>query len=121
MGAGFSVLFRTGGEAGKLCGSGIVALNNVESVSLVVLEYSYEGVLAEGGGGDETLVSSVSYRANEVVDRLVDLLGREVGGWGAGEGVELVKSEHTLLLVTPPSKQLAGAGNGGNVGRGKVR
>ena len=38
-----------------------------------------------------------------------------------GEGVELVKLERTLLLVTPPSKQLAGVGNGGNVGRGKVR
>ena len=90
-------------------------------MTLVVLEYSYEGVVTESGGGDETLVCSVSYRADEVVDHLVDLLGREVGRWGMGEGVELVKSERTLLLVTPPSKQLAGAGNGGNVGRGKVR
>ena len=90
-------------------------------MTLVVLEYSYEGVVMEGGSGDETLVSSVSYRADEVVDRLVDLLRREVGGWRTGEGVELVKSECTLLLVTPSSKQLVGAGNGGNVGRGKVR
>ena len=94
---------------------------DVKGVTLVVLEYSYKGVVAESGSSDEALVSSISYRADEVVDRLVDLLRREVGGRRTGEGVELVKSERTLLLVTPPSKQLAGAGNGGNVGRGKVR
>ena len=92
---------------------------DVKGVTLVVLEYSYEGVVTEGGGGDETLICTVSYRADEVVDRLVDLLGREVGGRGTGEGVELVELERTLLLVTPPSKQLAGAGNLGNVGEVK--
>ena len=88
---------------------------DVKGVTLVVLKYSYEGVVTESGGGDETLVCSVSYRADEVVDRLVDLLGREIGRQGTGKGVELVKSERTLLLVTPPSEQLAGAGNLGNV------
>ena len=47
--------------AGKLSGSGIVALDNVRSMSLVVLKYTYEGVLAEGGGGDEALVCSVGH------------------------------------------------------------
>ena len=89
---------------------------DVKGVTLVVLEYSYKGVVAEGGGGDETLVCSVRYRADKVVDRLVDFLRREVGRRGTGESVELVKSECTLLLVTPPSKQLARAGNLGNVG-----
>ena len=89
---------------------------DVKGMTLVVLEYSYEGVVTKGGGGDEALVCSVSYRADEVVNRLIDLLGREIGRRGMGEGVELVKSERTLLLVTPPGKQLAGAGNLGNVG-----
>ena len=84
-------------------------------MTLVVLEYSYEGVVSESGSGDKTLVSSVSYRADEVVDRLVDLLRREVGGQRTGKGVKLVEAERTLLLVTPPSKQLMGVGNGGNV------
>ena len=90
-------------------------------MTLVVLEYSYEGVVTEGGSGDEMLVSSIGYRVDEVVDRLVDLLGGEVGGWRTGKGIKLVKAECTLLLVAPPSKELARAGNGGNVGRGKVR
>ena len=34
---------------------------DVKGVTLVVLEYSYKGVVMEGGGGDETLVSSVGY------------------------------------------------------------
>ena len=89
---------------------------DVKGVTLVVLEYSYEGVVTKSGGGDEALVCSVSHRANEVVDCLVDLLGREVRRRGTGEGVELVKLERTLLLVMPPGKQLAGAGNFGNVG-----
>ena len=89
---------------------------DVKGVTLVVLEYSYEGVVTERRSGDKTLVSSISYQADEVVDRLVDLLRREVGGWRMGKGVKLVEAEHTLLLVTPPSKQLAGAGNGGNIG-----
>ena len=85
-------------------------------MTLVVLEYSYEGVVTEGGGGDETLISSVSYQVDEIVDRLVDLLRREVGRRGMGKGVKLVEAERTLLLVMPPSEELAGAGNGGNVG-----
>ena len=84
-------------------------------MTLVVLKYVYEGVVTEGGGGNETLVSSVSYRAYEVVDRPVDLLGGEVRRWGVGESIELIVPERTLLLVTPPSKQLAGAGNLGRV------
>ena len=89
---------------------------DVKGVTLIVLEYSYEGIVTESGGSDETLVCSISYRANEVVDRLIDLLGREVGGRRTGKGVKLVEVERTLLLVTPPSEELAGAGNGGNIG-----
>ena len=63
------------GAAGKLGRSGVVALYDVEGVTLVVLEYSYEGVVAEGGSGDEALVSSVSYRANEIVYCFIDLFG----------------------------------------------
>ena len=88
---------------------------DIKGVTLVVLEHSYEGVVTEGGSGDEALISSVSYRADEIVDRLVDLLRRKVGGRRTGKGVKLVEAERTLLLVTPPSKELAGAGNGGNV------
>ena len=76
---------------------------------------AYKGVLAEGGGGSEVLVSSVGYQADEVVDHLVDLLRREVGRRGMGKGVKLVVLERTLLLVTPPSEELVGVGNGGNV------
>ena len=85
-------------------------------MSLVVLEYSYEGVLAEGGDGDEALVGRVGNRADEVVYGLVDFFGREVGRGGMGECVELIVLERRLLLVASPSKQLAGAGNFGNVG-----
>ena len=59
---------------------------DVKGVTLVVLEYSYEGVVTENGSGDETLIGSVSYRADKIVDRLVDLLRREVGGRGMGNG-----------------------------------
>ena len=76
-------------------------------MTLVVLEYLYEGVVAEGGSGDEALISGVSYRADEVVDCLIDLFGREVGGWRTGEGVELVELESALFLVAPPSKELS--------------
>ena len=112
---GFSRFAGSFGAVGKLGRLGVIALYDVKGVTLVVLEYSYEGVVTESGSGDKALVSSVSYRADEVVDRLVNLLGREVRGRGAGKGIELVKSERTLLLVTPPSKELAGTGNGGNV------
>ena len=80
-------------------------------MTLIVLEYTYEGVVTEGGGGDETLVSCVRNRADEVVYGFVDLFGREVGGWGAGEGVELVELESALFLVAPPGKELSGARN----------
>ena len=80
-------------------------------MTLVVLEYSYEGVVTEGGSGDETLVCCVGNRADEVVYSLVDLFGREVGGWGAGEGIELVELESALFLVAPPSEELTRARN----------
>ena len=80
-------------------------------MTLIVLEDSYEGVVAEGGGGDESLVSRVCNRVDEVVYGLVDLFGGEVGGWGTGEGVELVELEGALFLVAPPSKELARARN----------
>ena len=80
-------------------------------MTLIVLEYSYEGVIAEGGGGDETLVGRICNRADEVVYGLVDLFGREVGRWGTGEGVELVELESALFLVAPPGKELTGVRN----------
>ena len=80
-------------------------------MTLIVLEYSYEGVVTEGGSGDESLVGCICNRADEVVYGLVDLFGGEVGGWGAGEGVELVKLESALFLVAPPGKELSGARN----------
>ena len=80
-------------------------------MTLVVLEYSYEGMVAESGGGDETLVSCVCNRADEVVYGLVDFFGREVGGWGTGEGVELIELESALFLVAPPSEELSRARN----------
>ena len=80
-------------------------------MTLIVLEYSYEGVVTKGGGGDETLVCCVRNRANEVVYGLVDFFGREIRGWGTGEGVELIVLEGTLFLVAPPGKELTGARN----------
>ena len=80
-------------------------------MTLVVLEYTYEGVVAKGGSGDKTLVSSIGYRADEVVYGFVDLFGGEVGGWGTGEGVELVELESALFLVAPPGKELSRARN----------
>ena len=80
-------------------------------MTLIVLEYSYEGMVTESGSGDETLVGCVCNRADEVVYGLVDLFGREVGGWGAGEGVELVELESALFLVAPPGKELSRARN----------
>ena len=75
-------------------------------MTLIVLDYLYEGVVSEGGGGDESLVGRVCNRANEVIYCFVDLFGREVGRRGAGEGVELVELEGALFLVAPPSKEL---------------
>ena len=80
-------------------------------MTLIVLKYTYEGIVLEGGGGDETLVGRVCNRADEVVYCLVDLFRREVGGWGTGEGVELVELESALFLVAPPGKELLRARN----------
>ena len=86
-------------------------------MTLIVLEYSYEGVVTEGGGGDKALICCVHNRADEVVYGLIDFFGGEVGRWRAGEGVELVELESTLFLVAPPSEELAGARNlGGTLG-----
>ena len=85
-------------------------------MALVVLEYTYKGVVAEDGGSYESLVSCVGNQVNEVVNSLVNLFGREVGRRGARESVELVVLECCLLLVAFPSKKLVGAGNLGNIG-----
>ena len=45
--------------AGELRRSWVVALYDIKGVTLVVLEYSYEGVVTEGRSSDETLVSCV--------------------------------------------------------------
>ena len=91
--------------------SWVVALYDVKGVTLVVLEYAYEGMVTEGRSGDETLVGCVCNRADEVVYGLVDLFGGEVGRWGTGEGVELIELESALFLVAPPGKELSGARN----------
>ena len=80
-------------------------------MTLIVLEYSYEGVVSKSRGGDEALVSCVCNRADEVVYSFVDLFGGEVGGWGAGEGVKLIELESALFLVVPLSKELTRARN----------
>ena len=80
-------------------------------MTLVVLEYSYEGVVTKGGGGNETLICCVRNQADEVVYGLIDFFGREVGGWRTGEGVELVELEGALFLVVPPGKELSRARN----------
>ena len=86
-------------------------------MTLIVLEYSYEGVVTKGGGSDDTLVCCIRNRADEVVYGLVDFFRGEVGGWGTGEGVELIELESTLFLVAPPSEELAGVRNlGGTLG-----
>ena len=80
-------------------------------MTLIVLEYSYEGVVTKGRGGDEALVCCVCNQADEVVYGLVDLFRREVGRWGAGEGIELIELEGALFLVAPPSEELMRARN----------
>ena len=85
-------------------------------MALVVLEYAYEGVVLEDGGDYESLVGCVGNQVDEVINCLVDLLGREVRRGRVGESIKLVVLEHHLLLVASPSKQLAGAGNFGNIG-----
>ena len=84
---------------------------DVKGMALVVLKYSYEGVVVKSGGSDEVLVGCVCNRADEVVYGFVDLFRGEVGGRGTGEGVELVVLESALFLVAPPSKELTGARN----------
>ena len=68
-------------------------------------------MVAEGGSGDAELVGCVCNRADEVVYGLVDFFGREVGGRGAGEGVELIELESALFLVAPPNEELSRARN----------
>ena len=86
-------------------------------MSLVVFLYAYEGIVSEDGrSGSELQVEFVSNCSDKVVYRLVDLIGGRVGRRGAREGVKLVKLECRLLSVASPSVELAGAGNGGNVG-----
>ena len=86
-------------------------------MTLVVLEYSYEGVVPESGGSDESLVGHICNRADEVVYCLIDLFRREIRGWGMGESVELVELESILFLVAPPGEELSGARNlGGTLG-----
>ena len=80
-------------------------------MTLVVLEYSYKGVVTEGGGGDKTLICCVRNRADEVVYGLVDFFGGEVGGQRVGEGVELIELESALFLVAPPGEELTRARN----------
>ena len=99
-------------EAGGL---GVVSLYDVEGVTLIVLKYSYEGIVFKGGGSDKTLVGCIGNRVNEVVYGFVDLFRGEVGRGGARESIKLVISERTLLLVMPPSEEVAGAGNVGNI------
>ena len=78
---------------------------------------TYEGVVAKDGGfGSELQVELVCNCSDEIVYRLVDLVGGRVRRRGAREGVKLIKLECRLLSVASPSVELAGAGNGGNVG-----
>ena len=101
--------------AREVGGLGVVSLYDVESVTLIVLKYSYEGIVSKGGGGDKTLVGCVGNRANEVIYGFVDLFRGEVGRGGVRECVKLVIPECTLLLVMPTSEEVAGAGNVGNI------
>ena len=122
MGAGFSVSFRAGGAAGESCGSGVVGVDDIYRVSLVIFLDVYEGKLSEDGESVSKLqVKLVCNCSDEVVYCLIDFLGRGVGGRGAAKSVELVELECRLLLVASPSKELARASYGGNVGGVKVR
>ena len=106
-----------GGAARESCGSGVVCVDHVYRMSLVVFLNSYEGKLSEDGGSVSKLqVELVCNCSDEVVYCLVDFLGRGVGGRGAAKSIELVELECCLLLVASPSKELARASYGGNVG-----
>ena len=120
LGTGFSSLFGTGRAAGKSCGAGVVGVDNVYCMSLVVLLDAYERELSEDGGSvSELQVELVCNCSDEVVYCLVDFLGRGVGRGGAAKSVKLVELECRLLLVASPSKELARASYGGNVGEVK--
>ena len=102
------------------CRSGIVGIDNVYRMSLVVFLNAYKGELSEDGGSVSKLqVELVCNCSDEVVYCLVDFLGRGVGGRGVAKGVKLVELECHLLLVASPSKELARASYGGNVGEVK--
>ena len=117
MGTGFSVSFRAGRAARESCRSGVIGVDDVYCVSLVVLLDAYEGKLLEDGGSVSKLqVKLVCNCPDEVVYCLVDFLGRGVGRGGAAKSVKLVELECRLLLVASPSKELARASYGGNVG-----
>ena len=91
-------------------------------MSLVIFLYAYKGVVSEDGWfGSELQVKLVGNCSDEIVYRLVDFVGGRVGRRGTGESVELVELEGRLLLVASPSVELAGAGNGGNVGEVRYR
>ena len=106
-----------GGVARESCGSGVVGVDDVYCVSLVVFLNTYKGKLSEDGrSGSKLQVKLVCNCSDEVVYCLVDFLGRGVGGRGVAKSVELVELECRLLLVASPSKELARASYGGNVG-----
>ena len=118
LSTGFSGFLGTRGAAGKSCRARVVCVDNVYRVSLVVLLDAYERVVMEDGGfGSKLQVKLVGNCLDEIVYRLVDLVGRRVRRGGAREGIKLVKLECRLLSVASPSVELAGAGNGGNVQR----
>ena len=106
-----------GGAARKLGRSGVVGVDNVYCVSLIVFLNVYEGKLSEDGrSGSKLQVEPICNCSDEVIYCLVDFLGRGVGGRGAAKSVKLVELECCLLLVVSPSKELARASYGGNVG-----
>ena len=106
--AGFSGLSGTGGTTRESSRSGIVGVDNVYRVSLVVFLDAYERVVTEDSGfGSKLQVKLVGNCSDEIVYRLVDLIGRGVGGRGAAKSVELVELECRLLLMASPSEELA--------------
>ena len=119
---GFSVSFRAGGAARESCGSEVVGVDNIYRMSLVIFLNAYEGELLEDGRSVSKLqVELICNCSDEVVYCLVDFPGRGVGGRGAAKSIKLVELECRLLLVASPSKELARASYGGNVGEVKVR
>ena len=77
-------------------------------MSLVVFLDAYEGKLSkDGGSSSELQVELVCNCSDEVVYCFVDFLGRGVGRGGVAKSVKLVKLECRLLLMAPPSEELA--------------